>query len=340
MIPKLKKLVTMGLISSVLLSTKCYGNEIEGLLSSSNCSYPVTEGLSGLYSGVTVNENGSIQCSYSNNNSDEVNESKTDDKDYEYLSSPVKSAVVNYSKEIRESIERKITEDLYMTIVKDNIDGNDVYISHIVVNNPEQMEKLVANGGYNRGTETVSSMAAKAGVVWACNGSHFDLSNYSTQDYRNNNIAIVNGKIVHDGGRSVGHEICYSEDGRWFTAPKGASAQDLLNMGVIEKYSSLQMPILENGQVTRAANSAEVSEMNKSYNRTIIGQTASGEIYVLTGYTTTKSAAEYLRSKGCVWAKSMDMGGSVTLYANGRVINNPTDSSGERPVIDGIGVKA
>ncbi len=256
------------------------------------------------------------------------------------LSTVVGEATAKYSDEVKRAIESNVSENLFMTVTEEKVDGNTVYISHLVMNDPSQLEKIIANGGYNNGRETVSSMAQKAGVVWAVNGSHYDLHNGSTQDYNNNHIAIVNGQVVHNAGRSLGMEICYTRDGKWFTAPKGASAQDLLNMGVIETYSSLQMPILENGQVTRAANSAEVSEMNKSYNRTIIGQTASGEIYVLTGYTTTKSAAEYLRSKGCVWAKSMDMGGSVTLYANGRVINNPTDSSGERPVIDGIGVKA
>ena len=382
------KFFTMGLISSVLFSADCHGDDIEELLSSGNCSYPVTEGISDYYSGVTVNDNGSFNYHYSANKERKKIEEKEEtekDKDLELdisvedllcdeieieepviekhveevetniteeqeeltstveedqmqLNSNIKEAIVNYASEIRESVERQISEDLYMTIVEDNIDGNDVYISHLIISDPDQMEKLIANGGYDRGTETVSSMAAKAGVVWACNGSHFDLGNYSTQDYNNNNIAIVNGEVVHDGGYSVGHEICYSKDGRWFTAPKGASAQDLLDMGVIETYSSLQMPILENGEVSVATSYEEEEELNKWKNRTIIGQTDNGEIFVLTGTTTTRSAAEYLRNKGCNWAKSMDMGGSVTLYANGHLVNEPTDETGERPVIDGIGV--
>ena len=243
-----------------------------------------------------------------------------------------------YPDELKNAIESNVSENLFMTITKENINGRTVYISHLVMKDPSQLEKLIANGGYNRGRETVSSMAQKANVVWAVNGSHYDVNNGSTQDYRNNNIAIVNGQVVHNAGRSVGQEICYTKDGKWFTAPRGASAQDLINMGVVNTYSSLQMPILENGRITTPSSYAEVEEMNKTYNRTIIGQTASGEIYVFTGESTTRQAAEYLKSKGCVWAKSMDMGGSVTLYANGKVINTPTDSSGERPVIDGIGV--
>ena len=253
------------------------------------------------------------------------------------LSDVVAQATEKYSDEVKKAVESKVTENLFMTVTKENVNGNTVYISHLVMKDPSQLEKLVANGRYNNGRETISSMASKAGVVWAVNGSHYDVNNLSTQDYRNNNITIVNGKVVHNGGRSVGQEICYTKDGKWFTAPKGASAQDLLNMGVVETYSSLQMPILENGKVVTPSNSAESAEMNKSYNRTVIGQTPSGEVYVFTGYSTTRQAAEYLRKKGCTWAKSMDMGGSVTLYANGKVINKPTDGS-ERPVIDGIGV--
>lgn len=255
------------------------------------------------------------------------------------LSDVIAKASEKYSDEVKRALESKVTENLFMTVTEETLNGQKIYVSHLVMKDPSQLEKLIANGGYNNGRETISSMASKAGVVWAVNGSHYDINNNSTQDYNNIHIAIVNGRIVHNAGRSTGQEICYTRDGRWFTAPKGASAQDLLNMGVIETYSSLQMPILENGRVTVPSNSEEAHEMNKSYVRTVIGQTPSGEIYVFTGYSTTRQAAEYLRSKGCIWAKSMDMGGSVTLYANGRIINKPTDGK-ERPVIDGIGVSA
>ena len=317
---KVKYIFNLGMLSGMILTSNFQAEKL------TNVSYPITKGMAS-YSGAVLDKHGGIVLKYG--------EEKKENKE---LSDTIRDTLIKNAKELRDSIERKITDNLYMSIIEEEIDGNSVFISHIVVNNPEQMEKLVANGHYDNGRETVSSMAAKAGVIWAVNGSHFDLGNLSTQDYNNNNIAIVHGEIVHNGGCSLGMEICYTKDGRWFTAPKGASAEDLLNMGVIETYSSLQMPILENGNVSIATNYAEQEELGKWKNRTIIGQTEDGDIFVLTGTTTTKSAAEYLKNKGCIWAKSMDMGGSVTLFANGHLVNEPTDDTGERKVIDGIGI--
>ena len=319
-----RKFVTIGMLSGVILSKECYGEQFK------KCLHPFTENAI-CYRGAKLDKKAGVVLYYS----DEI--TKRYEK-REALSSTIKDALVKNASELRNTVERKVTEDLYMTIVEDEVDGNTVFVSHLVVNNPDQMEKLIANGEYDNGRETVSSMAEKAGVIWAVNGSHYDLGNLSTQDYNNNNIAIVNGEIVHNGGRSLGMEICYTKDGDWFTAPYGATAEDLLNMGVIETYSSLQMPILENGEISIPTNYAEEEELNKWKNRTVIGQVDNGEIYVLTGVSTTRGAAEYLKSKGCTWAKSLDMGGSVTLYANGHLINEPTDDNGERKVIDGIGI--
>ena len=306
---KMRRFITSGILSSILFTTDCFAVQ-----SASNTMYPLTKTI--------------------------TRENKIDsDKDGVFImSDTVRNALIKYADEVRNSVERRISEDLFMTISEDEVDGNKVYISHLIMDNPEQIEKLIANGGYDHGSERVSSMAEKEDVIWAVNGSHYNLDDCSTQDYRNNNITIVNGEVVHNAGCSIGMEICYTKDGRWFTAPYGASAYDLLDMGVIETYSSIQMPILENGVVTVPTNYEEEEEMDKWYNRTIIGQTPDKEIYVFTGKTRTKTAAQYLKDKGCNWAKSLDMGGSVTLYANGKLINEPTDNTGERPVIDGIGV--
>ncbi len=353
------RIVLTGVVSSLVLSTEGKASKIGYINYSKDYSYPVTSKLhdyeqeenkskeelfiSSLYeesdnSSELNNELEIVDAddSYKTNDEYEISYASTTEEQV-VLSDKVRDAMVRYAPELKNSIERKISNDLFMTITKDEIDGNQVYISHLIVNNPNKMEKIVANGCYNNGREKVSSMASKVEAVWAINGSHYDTGG-STQDYRNNPITIVDGKIVHDGGNSVGMEICYTKDGHWFSAPYGATAHDLINMNVVETYSSIQMRILEEGEVCEPQNYLEVEEMNKSYNRTIIGQTLTGEIYVLTGETKTKSAAEYLKNKGCYWAKSMDMGGSVTLYANGKVINQPTDDTGEREVIDCVSV--
>ena len=75
----------------------------------------------------------------------------------------------------------------------------------------------------------------------------------------------------------------------------------------------------------------------RNYKRTVIGQSAPGEYYIITDSTADNrlsDTAEYLKSKGCTNAFSLDQGGSVSLVSDSNLINNPSDSSGERPVGD------
>jgi exopolysaccharide biosynthesis protein len=78
--------------------------------------------------------------------------------------------------------------------------------------------------------------------------------------------------------------------------------------------------------------------------RTIAGVDRDGRIVLVTadgrstaslGLSITESAA-VAAALGMVDAVNLDGGGSTTMYAGGRVINAPSDATGERPVGDAI----
>lgn len=79
--------------------------------------------------------------------------------------------------------------------------------------------------------------------------------------------------------------------------------------------------------------------------RTLAGIKANGDLIFITvdGRSPENSigvsfqeSAELLKSLGAITAINLDGGGSTTMVINGKLINKPSDSTGERPIGDGI----
>ena len=51
---------------------------------------------------------------------------------------------------------------------------------------------------------------------------------------------------------------------------------------------------------------------------------------------TLAELAELMRDLGCQEALNLDGGGSATMVVRDRVVNRPSDATGERPVSDAI----
>ncbi len=235
------------------------------------------------------------------------------------------AAIEKYSKEINNAFKVKINEKEFITIEEAQVDGNACYITHVIINDPANIKGEPANGSYAQGLEKSSSAAKRTKASLLINGSHF-LSDGSQDLNSTNHLAIVNGKIVKEGS-SLGMEICLDKNGKLFTPSPGTTAQQLIDKGVIYTFSSHDSLLLQDGQ-------KYPDQEGKVYNSTVIGMKEPGEYYILTGATSNAGARDYLYDKGCTYAKSMDQGGSVTLVFEGEIINNPTDSTGERSVGD------
>jgi uncharacterized protein YigE (DUF2233 family) len=87
------------------------------------------------------------------------------------------------------------------------------------------------------------------------------------------------------------------------------------------------------------------SAFDRRHPRAGVGVTPAGRVLLVTvdgrrpGYSvgmTTRGFARLFVSLGAERALNLDGGGSTTMYANGRVINTPSDATGERPVGDAI----
>ena len=234
-----------------------------------------------------------------------------------------------YADEIENSKYVTVKENTLITTNPITIDGSNCYITHIVVNDPSQLKKGMANGSYANGRQTVSEFASEheEGLIFI-NGSHFEYDT-GAQDISvmgsTNRIAIGGGEIletettgiVNDSNKAAalqvtcgGNEFCIDKDGNMFRAQKGMTVKQLLDMGVVETYSSHEAPIIENGELQ----TQYPSLMGDVKHRTVLSMTEPCEYYILTGETTAEAAGNYLKNeKGVTFAKSMDQGGSTGL---------------------------
>ena len=240
----------------------------------------------------------------------------------------VSEAIKKYGDELKNADYATVNENLYLTTTTDYINDEEVKVTHIVINDPSQINGSPANGKYATGLETATSAATRLNSSLLINGSHFDYSDGSEDLKGANNIVIVNGEIKKDG-YSGGNELLIDNTGKIFNA-YGKSAQELVNAGVKYSFSCHSTQVIENGDTSPSYREGNL------YKRNVIGMTKPCEYYIVTDTTYNNAlhnTAEYLKGKGCTNAFSLDQGGSVSLVRNNDLLNNPSEGK-ERAVGD------
>lgn len=238
--------------------------------------------------------------------------------------SKVGKAVAKYSDELNNADYATVNDSIYSTTTTTTINGKEVEVTHVVINNGSQINGAPANGSYGNGLENAKSASKRLNSKILINGSHFDYGTGKEDLKGANNIVIVNGEVKQNG-TSGGNELLLNKDGRIYNA-YGKTANQLVNEGVKYSFSCHSTQVIENGDTSPSYRET------RAYKRNVIGMTQPGEYYIVTdktGNNVLSDTAEYLKSKGCTNAYSMDQGGSVSLVRNNDVINNPSGEGEE-----------
>jgi hypothetical protein len=133
-------------------------------------------------------------------------------------------------------------------------------------------------------------------------------------------------------------------------APIGANVTVLLTLtppwaNVPEALGGGPIIVREGKPVFRSLEGFTTSQLANRDPRTGVGQTADGRILIVavdgrqpgysSGLTNFELALTMMRL-GCVTASAFDSGGSTTMAFDGKLLNRPSDSSGERAVADAL----
>ncbi len=133
-------------------------------------------------------------------------------------------------------------------------------------------------------------------------------------------------------------------------APIGANVTVLLTLtppwaNVSEALGGGPIIVREGKPVFRSLEGFTTSQLANRNPRTGVGQTADGRILIVavdgrqpgysTGLTNFELALTMMRL-GCVTASALDAGGSTTMAFDGKLLNRPSDSGGERAVAEAL----
>ena len=225
-------------------------------------------------------------------------------------------------------------------------DRDKVYwLSHIKIKSASQIKYGLANNKPYGMRETTSNFARRVNAVLAVNASFFGIDGCNYYDNSNgwaghykSGIMLLNGKSIGKGSISTGDEMCICSDGRICSIVKGKSVKDLLNGNIIST--------IRGGETLISNKSKLYVNSSRKYNVVAIGMVKPLEYYILVAGSyrderdtnkgiTLNEARDILYSKGCIYAKDLDGGGSSTLVYNGKVVNDLVDYI-ERPVCDFI----
>lgn len=227
-----------------------------------------------------------------------------------------------------------------------NIDGGFKYKGYyLVIDNPKRI-KIGVTSKLEKEGETTSEIAQNNNAVAAINGGAFV---DKTSVVWTGTGAFPDG-IVMSEGKTIWNSVTDKDGTPLFgITDKGVlivgkySENELKKLNVKEALSFKPILIV-NGK--KATISNEPIGMGMA-SRTAIGQKKDGSIILLvidgrqfgSLGATFEELQEIMLKLGAINAINLDGGRSTTMYYNGEVVNNPTNTMGERPIPTAVIVK-
>lgn len=255
-----------------------------------------------------------------------------------YSPTLVDQAKAVYAAEYDAAEYKYASDNTFLTSSKMYSDDAVYYLTHVVINSPEQIHGGMSYDDYAGKRELCTDASVRLNWVMGVNGGNFD---YGTGgcDLRGVGALIKNGSEVYESrGVTNGREVCLTSDGELFSPPEGWTTENLLGMGVVDVFSCCDSELIMNGQ--KVNEHIVASQEGTYYPRCAVGMTHKGEYYFINSTSGSYShglkyrqVQDILWNLGCTWGKCFDGGGSSTLVIQNKLINDVATGS-ERPVPD------
>lgn len=209
------------------------------------------------------------------------------------------------------------------------------------------LRTALAHDKYGRNVkDTLSNMAEQHGAAFAVNGDYYG--------YRADGIVIRNGVLYRDKPSDRDCLVFYGDGTMEIVKEAETTGQELLDQGAWNVLS-FGPALVKNGEPCQnLKDSYKVDDLNVSISgpepRTAVGYLGPNHFLFLVadgrqdGYSRGmdfEEMAKVFAEHGCENAYNLDGGGSVTLYMDGEIINNPCALWGkEREISDILYVAA
>ncbi|MHB8061118.1 MAG: phosphodiester glycosidase family protein [Ruminiclostridium sp.] len=205
----------------------------------------------------------------------------------------------------------------------------------LVIEDPTRI-KVGYSSQIPRAGETTSSIAERNGAIAAINGGGFIDTKWAGTGGTPLGILMSGGKYISGelkDKNSRRDTIAFTEEGMLIV---GKQSQNDLKKYNVKEAISFGPPLIVNGKPT--INKGDGGQGISP--RTVIGQKDDGSVLflVIDGRSiksygaTLKEVQDIMLKNGAVNAANLDGGSSATMYYDGKVVNNPSDTLGERAV--------
>lgn len=224
-----------------------------------------------------------------------------------------------------------------ITIEKEWYEHAWCYIAHVELEDYDRLATECANGSYNNGYETTSSVAERVDAILCINGCY-------SAPYLQYPV-MRDGEVCHNAACNV--PAVYSADTGIFSSPAdagvaGESLSDLAASGEVKDTFCFGPAFLTDGEIS-VGNDASRAQ------RTFIGTNGEpGDFYLVVSEgrnvdgessgLTYKECASLLQDYGCTFGVPLDGGGSSTMVFNGVVLNHLPNEE-ERAVVDFVYIR-
>jgi exopolysaccharide biosynthesis protein len=212
------------------------------------------------------------------------------------------------------------------------------YIADVQLTDGTDLESAFSSGTYGGKVQDTSTIAEANNAIVAINGDYYSA--------RKDGIVIRNGMVYQNLPARTG--LAIYRDGTMKVYDETATSVGQLLLEGVRNTFSFGPGLLVDGAVPDDIGMYE-AEVNARHAiqglnpRTGVGMIDTNHfVFVVVdgrspGHSrgvTLEEFAQIFRGLGCTTAYNLDGGGSSTLYFMGKVVNNPSERSGERAVSD------
>ena len=229
---------------------------------------------------------------------------------------------IHYADEIAAAYRTYLSDTTYIAVMKDTVNGSPYCITHVIVNNPEQIKTIVTSD-----KQYAKKLYDNNEYLFAMNASVLNNSHTTFID----GLHICDYNVISKMTIATGVELAYDNKGSLMKINEGTPFDELKSNNIKWTVLSENPTLIENSKAVELPADIPTDITCKS----VIGMVAPGEYYFMVASdgdylsdVTYADMQKILLDKSCTFAQSLSTGVNVVMSMQGELINQPAVGPG------------
>lgn len=229
---------------------------------------------------------------------------------------------IHYADEIAAAYRTYLSDTTYIAVMKDTVNGSPYCITHVIVNNPEQIKTIVTSD-----KQYARKLYDNNEYLFAMNASVLNNSHTTFID----GLHICDYNVISKMTIATGVELAYDNTGSLMKLNEGTPFDELKSNNIKWTVLSENPTLIENSKAVELPADISTNVTCKS----VIGMVAPGEYYFMVASdgdyisdVTYADMQKILLDKSCTFAQSLSTGVNVVMSMQGELINQPAVGPG------------